>query len=153
MQIQDKGLLGMLLAAIFLLGCSGTRPPGVGQGAGKLAPCPQTPNCVSTNADDRTHAIAPLEYQGPKEQAMEDLAAAIEAMPRTNIIKKSENYLYAQFTSAFWRFVDDVEFSFAPDSTIIHFRSASRLGKSDFGVNRDRMEGIRRRFRARQGQE
>jgi uncharacterized protein (DUF1499 family) len=138
---------GMLLPG----GCSGSRPSVVGKGEGKLAPCPETPNCVNTHASDSTHAIEPLRYAGSEGEAMERLVRVIESMPRTKLITRTENYLYVEFTSAFWRFVDDVEFSFDRDEKVIHFRSASRLGKSDFGVNRKRMEEIRERFRASRG--
>jgi uncharacterized protein (DUF1499 family) len=128
-------------------GCSGTRPSLVGNGHGELAPCPETPNCVSTHATDPEHRIAPLTYEGSMDRAMQRLVGVIESMERTEIIARTEDYLYVEFTSAFWRFVDDVEFSFDHDKKVIHFRSASRLGKSDLGVNRERMERIRARFR------
>ncbi|MBD3318159.1 MAG: DUF1499 domain-containing protein, partial [Chitinivibrionales bacterium] len=88
-------------------------------------------------------------YQGSGEQAMRRLVNVIESMKRTNIVTRTNDYLYVEFTTAFWRFVDDVEFSFDHDGKTIHFRSASRLGKSDLGVNRKRMEEVRRRFRAK----
>ncbi|MBD3239406.1 MAG: DUF1499 domain-containing protein [Chitinivibrionales bacterium] len=141
--------LPLAAAALCILGCHGTRPDVVGRGKGTLAPCPSTPNCVNTHASDSTHAIEPLTYEGDASDAMTRLVAVIEGMDRTEIITKSEGYLYVEFTSAFWRFVDDVEFSFDTTNKVIHFRSASRLGRSDFGVNRKRMEEVRRRFNAR----
>lgn len=140
--------LTLAAAALCIAGCHGTRPDVVGRGTDRLAPCPSTPNCVNTRAEDSTHAIEPLAYEGDDAQAMARLVAVVESMDRTEIIKKTDGYLYVEFTSAFWRFVDDVEFSFDTDANVIHFRSASRLGKSDFGVNRARMEEVRRRFDA-----
>ncbi len=130
--------------AAMVVGCSGTRPSHIGEGS--LAPCPATPNCVSTFSDDGAHAIKPLSYKGSMEEAMAALAAVVDSMPRTEIVAQTVNYLYAEFTSRVWRFVDDVEFVFDDEQKIIHFRSASRLGKSDFGVNRQRMEEVRKLF-------
>lgn len=137
--------LTALCAAMLLSQCSGSRPPHVGRG--ELAPCPRTPNCVSTAETGDQHGIEPLHYAGSQDSAMARLVSVIADMPRTRIIARSERYLYATFTSRIWRFVDDVEFVFPSDTSIIHFRSASRLGKSDLGVNRNRMEDIRLRFR------
>lgn len=126
--------------------CSGTRPANVAEGHNRLAACPETPNCVSTQATDGIHAMKPLPYTSDTKEAMRVLIGVIRMMKRAEIVAQKENYLYAQFTSAFFRFVDDVEFSFNEERKIIHFRSASRLGKSDFGVNRKRMEEISSHF-------
>lgn len=131
---------------LFLIDCTGTRPGNVAEGHGKLAPCPETPNCVFTQASDNTHKIEPLSYSTDTKTAMIKLVESIRSMKGAEIVAQTENYLYAEFTSGFWKFVDDVEFSFDEENKLIHFRSASRLGKSDFGVNRNRMEEIRARF-------
>jgi uncharacterized protein (DUF1499 family) len=98
-----------------------------------LPPCPSSPNCVSTLAShaDTQHAIAPFRYQKSLVEAKELLKALIASLPRT------------RFTSLLIRFVDDVEFVFDEGSKTIHFRSASRVGYGDLGVNRRRMENIR----------
>jgi len=131
---------------LFLLGtgCSGTRPSFVNTGT--LAPCPETPNCVFTRATDSVHAIAPLSYRGSAAESMERLVSVIDSLDRTSVVTRRPGYLYVEFTSGFWRFVDDVEFQFVDSTRTIHFRSASRLGKSDFNVNRNRMETIRKRY-------
>lgn len=134
------------MGVCMLWGCGGTRPDIVGKGFGPLAPCPGTPNCVHTTATDSTHAIAPYRYADSLQSAVERLARTIQALPRTNIVTRSESYLYAEFTSKIMRYVDDVEFVFDDSTKAVHFRSASRLGKSDLGVNRARMEQIRRLF-------
>ena len=141
-------LLSVFTGIMIFFGCAGTRPSHVAKGHGMLAPCPETPNCVSTAAGDETHSIEPLTYDSDTRTAMDKLVKVIQLMKRTKIVTQTDNYLYAEFTSAFWRFVDDVEFSFDEEKKIIHFRSASRLGKSDLGVNRDRMEEIRKSFNA-----
>lgn len=136
----------ILSMALILFSCGGTRPDQVLQTQGNLAPCPETPNCVSTHSTGDMHFIAPLTYSTQQKVAMDTLVAIINSMKRTKIIVQKENYLYVEFKSAFWRFIDDVEFSFDKRDKIIHFRSASRLGKGDLGVNRKRMEKIRSMF-------
>ncbi len=133
---------------LLLCECSGTRPSNIGMHNGRLAPCPETPNCVSTFASDKTHSIGPLSYSGAMEQAKQRLVAVINSLPRTKIVSDSGTYLDAEFTSRMWRFVDDVEFVFDDSAKTIQFRSASRLGSGDLGVNRKRMEVIRERFEA-----
>lgn len=115
----------------------------------RFAPCPDSPNCVSTQAPptDKTHAIAPISYTGDRAAAHQRLLAIIQAMPRTLIITVEPEYIYAEFRSRLLSFVDDVEF-YLDAANQIHFRSASRLGRGDLGVNRQRMEEIRRRFAA-----
>ena len=108
-----------------------------------LSPCPFSPNCVSTHATDEGHAIAPFRYQKPRVEAKEALKAAIAALSRTKLVEEDEVYLHDEFTSLLLRFVDDVEFVFDDDTKTIHFRSASRTGYSDLGVNRQRMEQLR----------
>ncbi|MBF2015444.1 MAG: DUF1499 domain-containing protein [Rivularia sp. T60_A2020_040] len=127
---------------------SGTRPNNLGINNGKLAACPNSPNCVSSQSPttDATHFIQPLNYTDTPEKALSDLKAVIESEPRTKIINESSNYLYAEFKSALMGYVDDVEFYVDSSSNTIHVRSASRLGQSDLGVNRKRVETIRTKF-------
>jgi uncharacterized protein (DUF1499 family) len=127
---------------------SGTRPDDLGVKNGRLKPPPTSPNAVSSQAQDAGHAIAPLIYTGTRERAIEALVKIIEATPRTRIVSRSQDYIYAEYQSALMGFVDDVEFWFEPGAKTIQVRSASRLGYSDFGVNRARVEDIRRRFAA-----
>ena len=125
----------------------GKRPTNLGVRDGKLAPCPGSPNCVSSRATDATHAIEPLKFTGDPAAAMQRLRTIIEKMPRARIIESRADYLYAEFETALLGFVDDVEFQ--ADNTAIHARSASRLGYSDLGVNRKRIEAIRAAFERR----
>ena len=108
-----------------------------------LAPCPSSPNCVSTQAQDEGHAIAPFRYRKSRVEAKESLKAIVQAMPRTKLVEEDESYLHYEFTSLLLRFVDDVEFLLDDENKTIHFRSASRTGYGDLGVNRKRMEEIR----------
>lgn len=108
-----------------------------------LSPCPSSPNCVSTQAADESHAIAPFPYKKSRAEAKEALKAVCATLPRTKLVDEDEAYLHYEFTSLLLRFVDDVEFLFDDATKTVHFRSASRTGYSDFGVNRQRMEQLR----------
>jgi uncharacterized protein (DUF1499 family) len=116
------------------------RPDNLGVKNGRFAPCRRSPNCVSSQADpiDKEHYIAPIEFRG----SMHSLRAAIAGLPLANIVAAEGDYLYAEFRTPILRFVDDVEF--LKDGEVLHVRSASRLGRRDFGVNRRRVEELRR---------
>ena len=109
----------------------------------RLAPCPSSPNCVSTLATSDRHRIAPYRYNRTLDEAKRRLKEIVGAQRGAKIVKEDETYLHVEFTSRIFRFVDDVEFVFEDRTQTIHFRSASRTGYSDFGVNRSRMEEIR----------
>lgn len=111
--------------------------------AKRLAPCPSSPNCVSTKASDEGHAIAPFRYRKSRAEAKEALKEVIRSLPRAKLVEEDESYLHYEFTSLLIRFVDDVEFLFDDEAKTIHFRSASRTGYGDLGVNRKRMEQVR----------
>ena len=126
----------------------GTRPNNIGVKEGRLATCPQSPNCVVSQGEtDAEHAIAPLTYTGDAAAAMTSLRQIVAAQPGSEIIEQTDNYLYAEFTSRLMGFIDDVEFYFDPTASgTIHVRAAARLGQSDLGVNRKRIEAIRAAF-------
>jgi uncharacterized protein (DUF1499 family) len=117
------------------------RPTNLGVRDGRLAPCRRTPNCVSSQADpaDREHYIAPLSAN------IAQVRTVVESLPRTRVVTDNASYLYAEFRSKLLGYVDDVEFYF--DGSMIQVRSASRLGRRDFGVNRARIERIRQLLR------
>ncbi|NPU85167.1 MAG: DUF1499 domain-containing protein [Syntrophaceae bacterium] len=144
----------LLLAGFCFAGCSGARPDGLGLKAGRLAPCPSSPNCISSQAprEDRTHFAEPFRYAGSAEDARRRLLDVLKALPRVRIVVAEERYIRAEFTSTVFRFVDDVEFVFDDAEKAVHVRSASRVGYSDLGVNRKRVEAIRRAFREASGE-
>jgi uncharacterized protein (DUF1499 family) len=132
---------GTTIASLFSF--SGTRPANLGIHDGKFAPCPSSPNCVSSQSQDADHRIAPLTYGDAPEVAFERLKTVVRSLPGTEVIAETDDYLYTEFTSALMGFVDDVEFFLNRDAGEIEVRSASRLGESDLGVNRQRIEQIR----------
>jgi uncharacterized protein (DUF1499 family) len=131
-----------LVAVPALAGCSGKVPATLGQ----FAPCPDSPNCVSTKATDDAHAIEPIPYSATKASAKKRLLEIIRSLPRSQVVTDDPNYLHVEFTSGVFRFIDDTEFYLGVTDALIHFRSASRVGHSDLGVNRKRMEAIRDSF-------
>ena len=139
-----KKIYSVLILLLVLTGCSETRPL-LGITDGHLMTCPKTPNCVSSHAKDTTHFIQPAVFIGTSQQAQRRLLEILMEWEGTKIVVFQDKYIRAEFTSKIFRFVDDVEFYFPETGTkeiTIHSRSASRVGTSDFGVNRKRMEQI-----------
>ena len=143
----------LLCLVVMIVGCSGSRPSQIGAAGGRLAPCPDSPNCVSSQSEDKGHAVAPLRYEGAAEAAMRELVGVIRGMRGARIKTVQEQYIHAEFTSFLFRFVDDVEFLLDDGPKTIHVRSVSRVGYSDLGVNRRRVGAIRSRFDALRGKE
>ena len=108
-----------------------------------LGSCPTSPNCVSTQAQDEGHSIIPFRYRKSRAEAKEALKEVIRSLPRMQLVEEDETYLHYESTSLLLRFVDDVEFLLDDEAKTIHFRSASRIGYGDLGVNRKRMEQVR----------
>jgi uncharacterized protein (DUF1499 family) len=124
------------------------RPDNLGAKDGRLAPPKRTPNCVSSQADpaDAEHYIAPIAFKGDTAAAMAAAKQAVEGMTDATIIRQEGGYLYAEYRTKLMRFVDDVELLHDAKAGVLHVRSASRLGRRDFGVNRARVEALRRRI-------
>jgi uncharacterized protein (DUF1499 family) len=158
-----KGVLivvALLAAAVLLAGrlggLSGSPPGTLGVRDGRLAPPSSTPNSVSSQAGlypdhpMRAYAeIAPLPMRGDAAATLAALDAVIRAMPGATLVRAEPGYRYATFTTRWLRFVDDVELWADPASGVVHVRSASRLGRKDFGVNRARVEALRAALAAR----
>lgn len=125
----------------------GKRPTNLGVKEGKLAKVKSSPNCVSSQAPDSLHFITPLSYSGSHNDAIQKMKGLIELMSNTEIIEAKDDYLYAEFTTPLMGFCDDVEFYAAPGG-VLHVRSCSRLGYSDLGTNRKRIESIRQKWTA-----
>lgn len=132
----------------------GVAPNDLGVAEGRLKLPADTPNSVSSQADlypnhpQHSYArIEPLPSVGDSKSTLGRIKAIIESMPGSEVITYQEHYLYVQFTTRVMKFVDDAEFWFDPQSNVVQVRSASRLGKSDLGVNRKRIEWIRRQLK------
>lgn len=147
---STKNVMGMLMLS-FLFGCSGSAPASLGVSDGRLAPCPDKPNCVASDArDDDAHHIDPFRItdQAAQAAAWSALKKAVGELPRTTVIKSDETYLHAEARSRIFRFVDDLEFQLRPEENLIALRSAARTGRRDFGVNTERLEELRQRLQA-----
>jgi uncharacterized protein (DUF1499 family) len=130
---------------------SGKRPGNLGARDGRLAPCKRTPNCVSSQAEraDAEHHIAPIPFKGTTVAAMVAAKRAIESMARSSILREERGYIYAEFRSRLLGYVDDVELLYDEKAGVFHARSASRLGRRDFGVNRKRIEALRNKLQSK----
>jgi uncharacterized protein (DUF1499 family) len=110
----------------------------------RLKACPASPNCVlSMAAADEKHRVAPFPFTGRAADALARVKAAALSFPRTAVFAEEPGYVHLTFTSAVFRFVDDVELEVDEAAKVVNVRSASRVGRSDFGVNRKRVEAIR----------
>jgi len=138
-------IISAVLLSVFSCASS---PPKVQLVDGKLRPCPSSPNCVSSESDIPSSRVEPLTFKGSPERAWDNLKEAIREMGG-KIQEEHDGYLWATFTSRVFRFVDDVEFRMVPSDGIIHVRSGSRVGYSDLGVNRKRVEKLRAAFNQR----
>lgn len=123
-------------------------PPPLGLVDGRLRPCPDRPFCVSSEDPRPDRRVAPLAFTGSPDEARARLERTLRSLERTRVTVVHPAYLRAEARSRLFRFTDDVEIRIDPDAGVAHIRSASRLGRSDFGANRSRVETVRRRFAA-----
>ena len=147
------GLPAIVLLAGQMNLLAGRRPDDLGVRDGLLKPpVARSWNSVSSQAGRHEHTeyhlIAPLRYSGDAGAAFARLENVVAAMPGATVVERQPGYLYAQFQTRMLKFVDDVEFLLDAPAGVIHMRSASRLGRKDFGANRQRLEAVRQRFDA-----
>ena len=145
--ISKRAMAG---ASVLLCSCAGAMPTGLGLHGSALAACPSSPNCVSSDAGDPPHRVPALEIAAPAPEAWRAARLAVAGLPRTRIVTETADYLHAECASAIFGFVDDLELDLRPSEGLIAVRSASRVGRSDLGVNRRRVEDLRSALR-RQG--
>jgi uncharacterized protein (DUF1499 family) len=139
-----------LATALLLAACAAIdSPDSTGIQKGLLAPCPDRPNCVSSDAEDQAHRIDPLVIGSDPGKFWETLQTVLRTRPRTRIVAVTDDYLHAEEKSRIFGFVDDIEFHLRPAEGIAAVRSASRTGYSDLGVNRKRIEQIRAELKAK----
>ncbi len=145
---MDKELAGLTATRLIISGCSIKPPDNPDSKRGILSPCPDAPNCVSTQSKKPRHAMRPLPFNGTKDQSRNRITAIIRGLKGSKIIETSDSYIYARFRTRFLRFIDDIEFFLDDTARTAHFRSGSRVGYYDFGLNRRRMIKISRRYLA-----
>ncbi len=137
--------MATLLITFLSAGCS-VNDALTGIKDGQLPECPSSPNCVSTQSQQADKKMSSLPFFGDRESSKQKILVIVNAMSRSRIISETADYVHVEFRSALFRFVDDVEFFFDEQSKAVHFRSASRTGYSDMGVNRKRMSEISKRY-------
>jgi uncharacterized protein (DUF1499 family) len=130
---------------------SGKRPANLGITEGRLASCGRRLNCVSTQSEagDAQRYVAPIPFKGGALEAIAAARRAVESMARVTVVRHEGNYLHAEFKSKLMGYVDDVEFTYDEKAGVLHLRSASRLGRRDFDVNRKRVEALRSKIEGR----
>jgi len=138
--------VALFLIVMSTVGCAGHAQDSRSATPADLAPCPDSPNCVSTKSKDPDHAMTPPPYIKSGKESMDRLLEIVRSMKRATIVSTTPSYLHVEFRSALFRFVDEVEFLLDDSARLIHFRSASRTGYYDFGVNRKRMKEISDRY-------
>lgn len=146
MGLMGVGVLGWVVLSQVGIG---RMPKNLGVRKGRLAACPPSSNCLSTQEKGKSR-MEPIPYRKSKAEAKSDLLSVIYRMREARVVKDEEDYIHVEIMTPVMRFVDDVEFYLDEGEKTIHFRSASRLGLPIFGVNRKRMEAIRKRFEERQ---
>ena len=152
MKIALLVLLALVLTVVVLFASrsylSRQSPPALDLVQGRLRPCPSSPNCVSSEGADADHAIAALPYQGDRAATERALVTALATLPRSAIQRRQGDYWHATQVSAVFRFIDDIELRFDDAARVIQVRSGSRVGYSDMGVNRKRVEALRSALQA-----
>jgi uncharacterized protein (DUF1499 family) len=143
--LKTRWVPGLVLVALLSACSGGSQRANTTLAEGQLAPCPESPNCVSSQARAESQRVDAMRHDGDGIQAQARLLRVLRGMARVTVIGDDASYVHAEFRSALLGFVDDVEFHFDPPGTI-QVRSASRVGYSDFGVNRARVTAIRDRF-------
>ena len=151
---MNKSLPTALISLLALSGCSGTMPE-LGHENGRLGSCPTSPNCVSSEASGDKHAIEPLQVTGASAEVKDTLLKVLNELNPSSVTAAEEGYIRAEFASALFGFVDDVEFYIpaqASPTVNVQVRSAARVGYSDLGVNRKRIELIREKLKMLSGE-
>lgn len=136
-------ILCTVMTGIIFTGNTWADTSTLGVKNGQLSPCPPSNNCVVSQNPDAKHTIDPITYHVDRDTARKTLVKVLSVVPRTEVIEQTDNYIHALSKSRIFKFVDDVEFYLPSDEPVIHTRSASRVGESDLGVNRRRVEQIR----------
>lgn len=132
----------VVTCALLITGCSGSRPDNLGVVNSKLAACPESPNCVSSDSEGESHYVPAFKLEASPERVWNEIKRYLLAQRNMEIITETSDYLYVESTSTLMRFVDDFELHLREQDGIIAIRSASRLGKSDFGVNKKRVDDL-----------
>ncbi len=142
-----KFFIGSLTLIAILWGCSGSPTEHHNNESAGFLDCPDKPNCVSSSAINPTHRVEPLKLKKDLKTGWDIVQKIVGSLPRTKIVSADNSDIHAECKSLIFGFVDDLSLHLTASNGIIHIRSASRTGYSDFGVNRRRVESIRKKLR------
>jgi uncharacterized protein (DUF1499 family) len=150
--------INLIITILLATSCSGDAPKSLGvtttkttgQSKRTLRACPETPNCITSyiHNGSKDHYMPPIKFKSFTSKARDKVITYLEESSNIKIIKKSDSYIYAEVTSMIFRFVDDMELYFSSEG-VLHFRSASRIGRSDFGANKSHIKDIEKAIRKR----
>jgi uncharacterized protein (DUF1499 family) len=136
-------IVAMGVIVVYMVAKNNLTPKSLGVNNGKLAKMPNKPNAVSSQTDEKDKKVEALEFRENLNTSKGKVISAIESYGDAKIIKNENNYIYAVFTTGKMKYHDDVEFYFDENEKRIHFRSASRIGYSDMGLNRERYNKLK----------
>ncbi len=146
MKNMIKVSLGSLMLFTILWGCSGNPAERHNSESPGFLDCPDTPNCVSSLAKNTKYRVEPFKLKKDPETSWDMVQKTVGSLPRTKVVSADNRDIHAECKSMIFRFVDDVMLHLTPSNGIIHIRSASRTGYFDLGVNRDRVENLRKKL-------
>ena len=147
-QILIPALLALLVVAAIAVSLASRRRPQSGLHDGRLRPCPSSPNCVSSQVESSSQLVEPFEFYGDPHEAFDRIVGLVSGMPRTTLLFLADGYAHFEVQTRLMRFCDDLELQLDAEQGKVHVRSASRVGHSDLGANRARVEDLRAQFQA-----
>ncbi len=124
------------------------KPSGLGVKDGILSACPSSPNCVSSQASVHSQKVNPIPFEGNPMRAKLELINILNKDSKASIVTETDDYMHVEYRA--FVFIDDVEFYFSKEESVIHLRSASRVGHMDMGANKRRVKAISAAFSSRQ---
>lgn len=137
-----------IISVVVVIGCAGSQIVDDMKQQDSLNACPDSPNCVSSESQESRHAVDPMQLKGQSDTEWAQVLEVVGLLPRVSVVTAAEHYLHATFKSRLFGFIDDLELKLDPQINMISIRSASRSGKYDFGVNRRRVESLRKQLKA-----
>ncbi len=140
-----RWLIGIVIVLVVLVGFlfwkNMSMPKTTGMVDGRLQPCPKSPNCVCCCHNDKEHYIAPLPYTS--KNTLDQIQAYLSQHYNAQVVQRTPDYMHIVITTPTMHYKDDLEFAVDRQKGIVKVRSASRIGYSDAGVNRARIEALR----------
>jgi uncharacterized protein (DUF1499 family) len=146
MKKMIKLSIGPLLLISILWGCSGNPKERQNSESSGFLDCPDTPNCVSSLAKNPKYRVEPFKLKKDPKTSWDLVQKTVGQLPRTEVVSADNSDIHAECRSLIFRFVDDLTLHLISSKGIIHIRSASRTGYSDLGVNRRRLENLRKKL-------